>query len=456
MMKFMKISCLTLITILLLNAEAWAVVFYSNPEDLSEYVGSGLYPENRFSKKIPLNSNWQFRLEGDSEWNDIYIPSCYDGFNPEKKIYFRTNFYIGGKKSLERSYKLVFYGVNYKCNVKVNDVFIENHSSPNGFEINLNKDDLNFSETNSLVLEVSSKLTSTTIPSTMQVDGWRNYGGIFRDVYLIINSQIFISDTDIKYYFNSDYTKVNAEITSEITDNNFISISDNDSVSYSNMIYSYFEITDLGTKKIVHKSEKKNIEIRRYRNDQIKFNFEMNEPKLWSPEDPNLYLVSVYLGNTDEMESEQDFHRYDITFGFRELKIKENRFMLNGQNFYLKGVSRYEDIRGMGNSITYSMMKKEIGKIKNLGSNIIYCNAYAPHPYLMDLCDKFGIFVLQEIPVNSAPAVSLRDRDFVERAINILEETVKRDGNRPSLFGVGLGSGYNVYDLQTVDFIKDL
>ena len=455
-MTFTNRSFLIILTTLLLNTGSWAVVFYSNPEDLSEYVGNGLYPENRYSKKIPLNSNWQFRLEGDNDWNDIYIPSCYDGFDPEKKIYFRTSFFIGGKKSLQRSYKLVFYGVNYKCNVKVNGVFIENHSSPNGFEISLNKDDLNFSETNTLVLEVNNKLTSTTIPSLMQVDGWRNYGGIFRDVFLIINSQIYISDTDIKYYFNSDYTKVNAEIISEITDNNFISISDDDTISYKNMIYSYFEITDLGSKKVIHRSEKKNIEIKRYRNDQIKFNFEMNEPKLWSPEEPNLYLVSVYLGSTDEMESEQDFHRYDITFGFRELKITDNKFMLNGQNFYLKGVSRYEDIRGMGNSITYSMMKKEIEKIKNLGSNIIYCNAYAPHPYLIDLCDKFGIFVLQEIPVNSAPAVSLRDRDFVERAINILEETVKRDGDRPSLFGVGLGSGYNVYDLQTVDFIKDL
>lgn len=445
-----------ILIILLLNMNATGVVFYSNPEDLSEYVGTGIYPENRFSKKIPLNSNWQFRLEGEDEWNDIYIPSSYDGFDHNKKIYFRTSFYIGGNKSIERSYKLIFYGVNYKCNIKVNDIFIENHSSPNGFEINLNKDDLNFSDTNTLVVEVNNKLTSSTIPSVMQVDGWRNYGGIFRDIYLLINSQIYISDTDIKYYFNSDHTKVNAEITSEITDNNFISISNDDSANYKSTIYSYFEITDLGTKRIIHKSEKKNFEIRRYKNDQIKFNFEILNPELWSPDDPNLYLISVYLGNVTEMESEMDFHRYDITFGFREIKIAGNSFFLNGQNFYPKGISRYEDIQGMGNSITYSMMKKEIEKIKNLGSNVIYCNAYSPHPYLMDLCDKYGIFVLQEIPVNSAPAVSLRDKDFVEKAMDILDETVERDGDRPCLFAIGLGSGYNVYDLQAVDFIKDL
>ncbi len=440
----------------LCSALAEAVVFYSNPEDLTAYVGTGLYPENKFTKKIPLNSNWQFRLEGDDEWNDIYVPSSFDNYEPGKNIYFRTNFFIGGKKSSERSYKLVFYGINYKCNVKVNDVFIENHSSPNWFEINLSKDDLNFSETNTLLIEVSNKLSSNTIPSQMQVDGWRNYGGIFREIYLIINSQVYISDTEIKYYFNSDYSKVNAEIISQITDNNFISVTDDETVNYENTIYSYFEITDIGSKTIVHTSEKKNITIKRYKNDEIKFNFEMSDPRLWSPDDPNLYMVSVYLGKTGSDGRETDFHRYDITFGFRELKISGNEFYLNGRKFFIKGVSRYEDVKGMGSSVTYPMMKKEIEKVKNLGANMLYCNAYAPHPYLMDLCDKFGIFVLQEIPINSAPAASLRDRDFINKATHILRETVFRDRNRPSLFAVGLGFGYNVYDLQTVDFIKDL
>lgn len=447
---------ISLFLILAVIQICYGIVFYSNPEDLSKYSGTGLYPENKYTIKVPLNTNWQFRLEGDSEWKNIYIPSAYDNFESGRNVYFRTNFFIGGKKSSDRSYKLVFYGINYKCNVKVNDVFVENHSSLNSFEVNLNKNQLNFSETNTLVIEVNNKLTKNTIPSQMQVDGWRNYGGIFRDVYLIINSQTFISNADIKYYFNTDRSKVNAEITANITDNKFIKVNETDSVLYENNIYSYFQIIDLSTNNIVHTSEKKNITVKRYDSDNVKFNFEIINPKLWSPDDPNLYLCSIYLGKLNDLDSESEFNRYDINFGFKDLKITANKFYLNGERFYIKGVSRYEDVKDMGNAITYSKMKSDIEKIKNLGADVLYCNAFAPHPYMLDLCDKYGIFILEELPVNSAPAASVRDKDFINHSLDILNDTVIRDGNHACLFALGLGSGYNVYDLQTVDFIKDL
>jgi|GEM_PF-1634105 len=455
----MKISFLiktSIFLILLLFQFANGIVFYSNPEDLSKYAATGLYPENKYTIKIPLNTNWQFRFEGEEDWKDIYIPSAYDNFDPGKNIYFRTNFFIGGKKSSDRSYKLVFYGINYKCNVKVNDVFVENHSSLNSFEVNLNKNQLNFSETNTLLIEVNNRLTKNTIPSEMQVDGWRNYGGIFRDVYLLINSQTFISGADIKYYFNADRSKVNAEITANITDNKFIKVNETDSVLYENNIYSYFQIIDLSTNQPVLTSQKKNITVQRYDSDNVKFNFEITKPKLWSPEEPNLYLCSIYLGKIDEANQESEFNRYDINFGFKDLKITANKFYLNGERFFVKGVARYEDVKSMGSAITYSKMKSDIEKIKNLGANVLYCNAFAPHPYLLDLCDKYGLFILEELPVNSAPAASVRDKDFINHSLSILSDTVIRDRNHVSLFAVGLGSGYNVYDLLTVDFIKDL
>lgn len=442
--------------LLLFFIRMFALVFYSNPDDQTKYVATGLYPENKFTKKVPLNTNWQFMIEGEEEWKDIYIPSAYDNFDIDKKIYFRTNFFLGGAKSADRNYKLVFYGINYKCNVKVNDIFIENHSSLNSFEINLDKNHLNFSATNTLLIEVSNKLSETTIPSLMQVDGWRNYGGIFRDVYLVITSQIYISNTDIKYYFNSDYSRVNAEIISEINDNNYIRVSDEDSVHYENNIYAYYEIRDLKTNSIVMTSEKKDLKIHRFENDEVRFDLEITYPKLWSPEEPNLYMCSVYLGRINDIGKETDFNRYDLNFGFKDLRITDNKFFLNGQEYFIKGVARYEDVKNMGNAITYSKMKNEIERIKNLGSNTLYCNGYAPHPYIMDLCDKYGIFVLIEIPVNSAPTSSLRSKDFVSQSTEILDRTLKRDKNRVCLFALGLGFGYNVFDLQAVDFIKDL
>ncbi|MCK4979288.1 MAG: hypothetical protein KAS62_02775, partial [Candidatus Delongbacteria bacterium] len=435
---------------------SFGINFYSNPDDFSKYVSTGIYPENKLIKKIPLNTNWQFRLEGSSEWKDIFIPSCYDDYDEDKKIFFRTNFFIGGEKSSDRNYKLIFYGINYNCNIKINNIFVENHSSINSFEVHLNNNQLNFNDTNTLIIELSNKLSKFTIPSEMQVNNWRNYGGIFRDVYLIITSQTSISNADIKYYFDNNYSNVNVEITSNIKDNNFIRVNEKDSITYDSKIYSYVEIRRVKDNKIVHKSNYKNIVIRRYSDKKVKFNFKLKDPKLWSPSDPNLYKCSIFLGKVNLYGKNIDFNKYDFNFGFKDLKIIDNNFMLNGQRFKIQGVSRYEDIKNMGSSITYSMMQTEIEKIKNLSSNVLYCNSYPPHPYVLDLCDKYGIFVLEDLPINTVPRISLENDEFIDQSFEFLDKIVKRDRNHVSLFGIGLGFGYNVFDLQAVDFIKDL
>ncbi|NOR45559.1 MAG: hypothetical protein GQ534_08255, partial [Candidatus Delongbacteria bacterium] len=420
------------------------------------YVTTGLYPENKLIKKIPLNTNWQFRLEGSEEWDDIFIPSCYDDYEEDKKIFFRTNFFIGGKKSADRSYKLIFYGINYNCNIKINNIFVENHSSINSFEVNLNNNQLKFNDTNTLVVELTSKLSKFTIPSEMQVNDWRNYGGIFRDVYLIITSQTSISDAGVRYYFDDNYSNVNVEVTSNIKDNNFIKVNETDSVTYDSKIYSYIEIKRKNDNKVVYRSDYRDLVIRRYSDKEIKFNFKLKNPKLWSPSDPDLYKCSVFLGKVNPYGKNVDFNRYDFHFGFKDLKIIDNNFILNGKRFNIQGISRYEDIMNMGNSITYNMMQTEIEKIKNLGSNLLYCNSYPPHPYVLDLCDKYGIFVLEDLPINTVPRISLTNKEFIDQSFDILDKMIKRDQNHVALFGIGLGFGYNVFDLQAVDFIKDL
>ncbi|MBN2790345.1 MAG: hypothetical protein JXR69_09165 [Candidatus Delongbacteria bacterium] len=450
------IKRLLLLLIFISICNSFGINFYSNPDDFSKYVSTGMYPENKLIKKIPLNTNWQFKLEGLEEWKDIFVPSCYDDYDQDKKIYFRTNFFLGGEKSSDRSYKLVFYGINYSCNIKINDIFVENHSSINSFEVNLNNNQLKFDDTNTLVVELSNKLSQFTIPAEMQVNDWRNYGGIFRDVYLIITSQTSISDANIRYYFENNNTIVNSEVSANIKDNNFIKVNETDSIVYDTKIYSYIEVKRNSDNKTVYKSDDLELVIRRYSDKLIKFNFKLKDPKLWSPNDPNLYRCSVFLGKINAYGKKVDYNRYDFNFGYKDLQIVKNNFVLNGEKFVIQGISRYEDIMRMGNSITYSMMQKEIEKIKNIGSNVLYCNSYPPHPYILDLCDKYGIFVLEDLPINTAPKISLSNKEFIDQAYDILDKLVKRDENHVSLFGVGLGFGYNVFDLQAVDFIKDL
>ena len=447
---------------------------YSNPERISKYNKFGMYPENRYLKKILLTDDkWQVRIAGSDEWQKIYIPSAYDVKDENQKVYFRTNFYLKkGATAPDRHYKLVFYGVNYSCNVKINGHFVENHSSGyNSFEIDINNNLLKFNDKNELLIEVNNKLSpGMTIPMKLLSNGWKNYGGIFRDVYILVSSQIAISKTSIEYSFNNNnslinksYSTCNINIAAKISDNGYLSLEDGavDSVSLSTDIYSYIVIRDKKSDKIIFKSKNKQVSLQRYGEKDISFEFELKNPKLWSPDFPNLYKCSVILAknsneNLSYVSEAHEFHQFDFTFGIRDLVISEGNLFLNGSEFHLKGLTRVEDANAMGNAITYSKMEKDIKTIKNLGVNVLHSLHYAPHTYILDLCAKYGLFVLEDIPIFHPPTNYLYDNNFINLSKQNLGFIIERDLNHVSLLAVGVGSGYNGKNLEVIDFIKGL
>ena len=453
-------ALIAILVILLSAVNVFAsMTFYSNPENIEEYNGYGLYPENKHNKKILLtDSNWQVRIEGDKKWQNIYIPSAYDIDDSGKKVFFKKSFYLGGLNASERNYKLVFYGVNYRCNVKINGNFVENHASGSStFEIALNNNLLNFNGENELYVEVNNDLSiGKTIPMKMQIDGWNNYGGIFRDVFLMVSSQIAIDDADIIYSFDDDYQSCNVEVNAKVKDFNFIKVANTDTLGYSSSIYSYIEISYKNNGKVVYQSDKQMFDIQRFSKKEIKFRFSLKNLKMWTPETPYLYQCSIFLGKKNEYNNNVDFNQFDFNFGLKDLFLKEGQFYLNGKVLKIKGVSKYEDVKDMGSAITYSQMNQDIEKIKNMGVNVLNCVYTPPHPYVLDLCDKYGLLVMENIPVFSIPSEFLDNESIVEISRYNLSELIQRDKNHVSLFAIGMGSGYDVYDLKAVDFIKDL
>ena len=443
------------------------ITLYSNPEKISKYSKFGLYPENRYLKKILLTDDkWQINIEGSDEWQKIYIPSSYDIKDNNKKVYFKTNFYLKkGENAPSRHYKLVFYGVNYSCNVKINGHFVENHSSGyNSFEIDINNNLLRFNDKNELLIEVDNKLSpEMTIPMKLLSNGWKNYGGIFRDVYILVSSQISISKSSVAYNFDKDkkYESCFVEVDEKVTDYGYLNIENtSDSLNLMTKIYSYITITDKKNNKIIFKSKKQEINLQRFSDKDISFKFKLDNPRLWSPDFPNLYKCSVFLGknvkNIYSASKNIDFNQFDFNFGFKDLKVKNGKLLINGNEFKIKSLTRVEDAKGMGNAITYSKMEKDIKTIKNLGANVLHSLHYAPHPYVLDLCDKYGLFVLEELPIFHPPVNYLYDKNFINLAKQNLSFMINRDHNHVSFLALGIGTGYNSQDLEVIDFMKEM
>ena len=170
----------------------------------------------------------------------------------------------------------------------------------------------------------------------------------------------------------------------------------------------------------------------------VKLSGQITNPKKWTAEHPNLYSLVLVL--------EKDGQEKEITstkVGFREVEITDKgtnnaRLRVNGQVITLYGVNRHENDAETGRYLTEADMRKEIELMKSLNINAVRTSHYPNDPVFYELCDKYGLYVMDEANVESHNGRSQYNvpgslSGYVEaaedRAINMLE----RDKNYPSV-----------------------
>ena len=87
--------------------------------------------------------------------------------------------------------------------------------------------------------------------------------------------------------------------------------------------------------------------------------------------------------------------------GFRSVEIKNNNFLVNGKRVFLKGVNRHEHNATQGHTLTREDMRKDMEMMKKLNVNAVRHSHYPPDPYWMELCDEFGLYVVDEANIES-------------------------------------------------------
>lgn len=162
-------------------------------------------------------------------------------------------------------------------------------------------------------------------------------------------------------------------------------------------------------------------------------------PRLWSPDTPNLYQVVSRI-RIDGC----DVDAVENPLGFRWYRFDpEKGFFLNGGHLKLRGVNRHDDYPGMGWAIPKSRQIEDLKLIKQMGANFIRPAHYAQHPIVLEMCDKLGLLVWEEIPFTGegphrAPIVGADD--FARTLEDYLRETIRRDRNHPSIIIWSLGN----------------
>ena len=161
-------------------------------------------------------------------------------------------------------------------------------------------------------------------------------------------------------------------------------------------------------------------------------------PQKWTAETPYLYRLVLIL--RDPQGAAVDFE--SCRLGFRKIEIKDGLILLNGQRLVLRGVNRHEHHPERGRALTEEDMRAEIKLMKQFNFNAVRTSHYPDHPLWYDLCDEYGIYLIDEANIETHGVWDDLSNDplwlhaYMERATRM----VLRDKNHPSVLFWSLGN----------------
>lgn len=168
----------------------------------------------------------------------------------------------------------------------------------------------------------------------------------------------------------------------------------------------------------------------------------ISNPKKWSAETPHLYTAVFTL--KDPLGRVAEVERCD--FGFRKIELKEGQFFVNGVSIKIKGVNRHEHDPFLGRSVPVTRMIEDIRLLKQNNLNAVRTSHYPDQPVWYDLCDRYGLYIIDEANIESHGMgydldVTLGNKPEWEKAhVARMSAMVERDKNHPCVIMWSLGN----------------
>lgn len=265
-------------------------------------------------------------------------------------------------------------------------------------------------------------------------DMWRLHG-IFRDVYLTARPKIHLQDIDIHAGYNP--------VTS---------------AGELRIVFQTNETQSLPLRMTLNHPKGKNILSKIVSSgDDILEHISDVDP--WTAETPTLYPLTIETLN----DQHQAIEIAGFNLGFRDIQIKSQQLLLNGRPITLKGVNRHEFDPDTGWTVSKETMEKDVHLMKQHNINCVRTSHYPNHPYWYSLCDRMGLYVIDEADLETH-GFSLTGnwselseaKDWREAYLDRAKRMVERDKNHPSviLWSLGNESSYGKNHDSMADWIR--
>lgn len=370
-----------------------------------------------------FNTKWGFSKEAleapttmPERWNWVNIPHTWndiDGQDGGNDLYRGTAFYA---KELEKMdlpkadrYFLEIQGANSSAILYVNGKKLANHDGGySTWRVDITDA---LEDKNLFVFEVDNSPNDRVYPQNAD---FTFYGGIYRDLDIIAVNE---SHFDLEYY-GTPGIKVTPEVVGKD----------------AKVEVEVFVKNAKETQKLVYtlKDAEGNVVAEKETPaSETVASFEIENVHLWhGKKDPYLYTAEVCL------KEEEVLDNVSARFGCRTFEIHpENGFILNGEEYPLRGVSRHQDRWGVGNALLKEHHDEDMDLICELGATTIRLAHYQHDQYFYDLCDERGMVVWAEIPYISTHMPNGR-----ENTISQMKELVVQNYNHPSIVVWGLSN----------------
>jgi len=427
---------LTVVIVLATYISIFTQIKFKEPSDYSQKETQFSFIESSSVRKtIVLNGSWSvYNYEDDKKGKTrVRVPSVFEG---EGDLVYEKAFEIPEQYLGNHNFELNFLGINYTADISINNSLIFKHTGGEyPFSLPLPKDLLKKKEKNIISVRVSSKLDPEgTIPVKQRFLFPRSYGGIFRDVYIRVIPSVNLNNVSYNYEVTGS-SGVRLKVFTRISNNQFVQ--KNDSLGSTESMYELKTsiVNDTTGGEIVAGSQMLQIGTGKERSvNQV---LQMGNVRLWTPERPMVYRLRMQLLRGGAVVDE-----VVKTVSFYSLKSEKEGLVLNGSGFKIQGVTY---IPGSGNFtrlMNYQEMEEDIKLIKETGFNFVKFARRTPHPYLLSLCEKYGLLAFIEVPLNSVPENLAEDYLFFDRSKNYLTRFLKAYNNYTVIAGVGLGTGY--------------
>lgn len=401
--------------------------------------------ESQTRLRIDLNGEWSYAVTGGSS-GTVQVPSAYDF---EGKVVFQRILKLPADVIARYQFHLVALGISQYADVTINNDLIAGHYG--GYTAIDQKipDHCLQSETDNVIrIVVNNTLDAQhTFPLRPYPSSARNYGGITRDIYLLGVPRAFIRDASIAAETESKSGALRLRVNA--------TVDYSDTTIQNKSLGCYAEVLDKISGIMIGRSPVVGVEpggtggVR-----QITMIAPVQGMKRWSPDNPDTYLIRCNLVPLHGESTPVDV--LPLTWGLREFSIANGNLMLNGSRFIVNGVIWNEEHPAYGNALSFEQMEKDVALIKTLGANAIRFAGHPPHPYMLDLCDRYGIVAFVDLPLTGVPGPILQSSPYHELASLALREMITQNRNHPSVIAWGIGDWMDVTDPATRDGLADL